>query len=194
MIIFFIWNLFIITSLFHSFCTFQYISFRIIIIFNIFIFLFLILFFNLFIYFIICLKIMNYLNFIIFIIIFSILTLITISIFILIIHILIHIIIIIKFIFIISNTFPFIRNLTTLLFHYIFYIHTIYILNIRIMFKSIFWNFTIYNLNHCYCKSINILFFRFYNSTSYFLIIYSLLEPWFILLFIFISYPMIWNW
>ena len=106
-------------------------------------------------------------------------------------------IIIIFYIFImliISNTFPLTRNLNTLLFHYIFYTHTIYILNIRIMFKSIFWNFSIYSLYHCYCKSINILFFRFYNSTSYFLIIYSLLEPWFILLFIFISYPMIWNW
>ena len=99
-----------------------------------------------------------------------------------------------NFLFIITNTFPLTRNLNTLLFHYIFYTHTIFIFNIRIMFKSIFWNLTIYNLNHSNCKSINILFIRFYNSTSYFLIIYSLLEPWFIYSFTFISYPMIWYW
>ena len=188
MIIFFIWNLFIITSLIHSLCTFHYISLRIIIIFNIFI--------NLFIYFIISTKIMNYLNFIIIIIIYSILTLtiITISIFILIINILIHIITIIKFIFIISNTFPFIRNLNTLLFHYIFYTHTIYILNIRIMFKSIFRHFTIYNLNHSNSKSINVLFIWFYIFINNFFIIYSLLEPYLIYSSTFISYPIIRYW
>ena len=89
MLIFFIryYSLF---SLFHSLCTFHYISFRIIIIFNIFI--------NLSIYFIISNNnnIMNYLNFIIIFIIIipSILTItiiIIISIFILIIYIHIHI-------------------------------------------------------------------------------------------------------
>ena len=94
----------------------------------------------------------------------------------------------------IFHTFPFIRNLNTLLFHYIFNSLTIYILNIRIMFKSIFRYFSIYNLNHSNCKSINILFPRFYNSTSYFLIIYSLLEPYFIYSFTFISYPIIRYW
>ena len=94
----------------------------------------------------------------------------------------------------ISNTFPLIRNLNTLLFHYIFYTHTIYILNIRIMFKFIFRYFSIYSLYHSNSKSINILFFRFYNSTSYFLIIYSLLEPYFIYSFTFISYPIIRYW
>ena len=99
-----------------------------------------------------------------------------------------------NFLFIITNTFPLTRNLNTLLFHYIFYTHTIYILNIRIMFKSIFRYFTIYNLYHSNSKSINILFFRFYNSTSYFLIIYSLLEPYLIYSFTFISYPIIRYW
>ena len=189
MLIFFIWNN-TLNSLFHSLSLSILISLRIIIIFNIFI--------NLSIYFIISNSnnITNYLNFIIILIIYSILTLtiIIISIIILIINILIHIITIIKFIFIISNTFPLIRNINTLLFHYIFYTHTIYILNIRIMFKSIFRCFSIYSLYHCYCKSINILFPRFYNSTSYFLIIYSLLEPWFIYSFTFISYPIIRYW
>ena len=96
--------------------------------------------------------------------------------------------------FIIFHTFPLIRNLNTLLFHYIFYTHTILIFNIRIMFKSIFRYFSIYNLNHSNCKSINILFFRFYNSISYFLIIYSLLEPYLIYSFTFISYPIIRYW
>ena len=94
----------------------------------------------------------------------------------------------------IFHTFPFIRNLNTLLFHYIFNSLTIYILNIRIMFKSIFRYFSIYSLNHSNSKSINILFFRFYNSTSYFLIIYSLLEPYLIYSSTFISYPIIRYW
>ena len=94
----------------------------------------------------------------------------------------------------IFHTFPLTRNLNTLLFHYIFYTHTIYILNIRIMLILFFWNLTIDCLNHSNSESINILFFRFYNSTSNILIIYSLLEPWFILLFIFISNPIIWYW
>ena len=42
--------------------------------------------------------------------------------------------------------------------HYIFNSLTIFILNIGVMYKSLFWKFSINSLNHCYCKSIIILF------------------------------------
>ena len=95
--------------------------------------------------------------------------------------------------FIIFHTFPLIRNLNTLLFHYIFYTHTIYIFNVRIMLILFFWNLTIDCLNHGNSKSINVLFVWFYIFINNFFIIYSLLKPYLILLFTFISYPMIWN-
>ena len=57
----------------------------------------------------------------------------------------------------IFHTFPLTRNLNTLLFHYIFYTHTILIFNIRIMFKSILRYFSINNLYYSNSKSINIL-------------------------------------
>ena len=93
----------------------------------------------------------------------------------------------------IFHTFPLTRNLNTLLFHYIFYTHTIYILNVRIMLILFFWNLTIDCLNHGNSKSIRILFVWFYIFINNFFIIYSLLEPYLILLFTFISNPMIWN-
>ena len=79
-------------------------------------------------------------------------------------------------------------------YHYIFNSLSIIIFQLFIMFKSIFWNPTINSLNHCYCKSITILFTWINIFTCYFFIIYSLLEPWFIHLLIFFINPIIWYW